>query len=173
MRQPTDQLVMDPIAQWRSAAIPLFERFGILQPFRRSDVSTPTKQALHMILQLIELPLLARGDCSASIFGRECRRSVAPPRIGSCPKMRLDSQPDRKRSQRRVGSGGTISIATTHRQCEFTRAAKKIGLLNSTSPKVLRHQFATILQEGRVDPLVRNLLMGHAAAGERTGASGV
>ena len=53
---------------------------------------------------------------------------------------------------------------------EFSRVAKSIGLVGQTAPKVLRHQFATVLQEGRVDPLVRNLLMGHAPGGERGGS---
>jgi integrase len=50
---------------------------------------------------------------------------------------------------------------------EFIRAARAAGLVGQTAPKVFRHQFATALQEGRVDPLVRNLLMGHAPAGAR------
>ena len=33
-----------------------------------------------------------------------------------------------------------------------------------TAPKTLRHTFATILQDGNVDPLIRNELMGHAYA---------
>ncbi len=56
---------------------------------------------------------------------------------------------------------------------EFIRAARNAGLVGQTAPKVLRHQFATALQEGRVDPLVRNLLMGHAAAGSRSPGHGL
>ncbi|MFO0850786.1 MAG: tyrosine-type recombinase/integrase [Gemmataceae bacterium] len=56
---------------------------------------------------------------------------------------------------------------------ELLRAARAAGLGASLSPKTLRHQFATALQEGRVDPLVRNLVMGHAAAGERTAGHGL
>ena len=56
---------------------------------------------------------------------------------------------------------------------EFGRVANAIGLVGQTAPKVLRHQFATVLQEGRVDPLVRNLLMGHAAGGDRGAGSGL
>jgi len=56
---------------------------------------------------------------------------------------------------------------------EFIRAARTAGLAGQTAPKVLRHQFATALQEGRVDPLVRNLLMGHAAAGSRSPGHGL
>jgi integrase len=56
---------------------------------------------------------------------------------------------------------------------EFIRVCKRIGLPSSSAPKVLRHQFATALQEGRVDPLIRNELMGHVAAGSRTAGHGL
>ncbi|CAN5496292.1 hypothetical protein BH11PLA2_BH11PLA2_03060 [soil metagenome] len=65
------------------------------------------------------------------------------------------------------------AVDEDHIRKEFTRVAKKIGLLNSTAPKVLRHQFATILQESRVDPLVRNLLMGHASSESRNAGHGL
>jgi hypothetical protein len=48
-----------------------------------------------------------------------------------------------------------------------------IGLPDCTAPKLLRHQFATALQEGRVDPLIRNELMGHVAPGGRTAGYGL
>src|SRR5207248_5022570 len=50
----------------------------------------------------------------------------------------------------------------------FVPVARTAGLAGQTAPKVFRHQFATALQEGRVDPLVRNLLMGHASAAARS-----
>jgi hypothetical protein len=56
---------------------------------------------------------------------------------------------------------------------EFMRLTAAIGLPGCTAPKLLRHQFATALQEGRVDPLVRNELLGHAAAGERAAGHGL
>src|SRR5439155_22506505 len=56
---------------------------------------------------------------------------------------------------------------------EFIRVARVAGLGGQTAPKVLRHQFATALQQGRVDPLVRNLLMGHAPAGARAPGHGL
>lgn len=48
---------------------------------------------------------------------------------------------------------------------EFMRLTQALGLADCTAPKMLRHGFATALQEGRVDPLIRNELMGHVAAG--------
>lgn len=56
---------------------------------------------------------------------------------------------------------------------EFMQLTQQIGLSGATAPKVLRHQFATVLQEGRVDPLIRNELMGHVASGERTAGHGL
>ena len=56
---------------------------------------------------------------------------------------------------------------------EFLRLTSQIGLPTCTAPKVLRHWFAAALQEGRVDPLIRNELMGHVAAGERTAGHGL
>lgn len=56
---------------------------------------------------------------------------------------------------------------------EFMRLTAKIGVSQSTAPKSLRHMFATALQEGRVDPLIRNELMGHVAVGERSAGHGL
>jgi integrase len=53
------------------------------------------------------------------------------------------------------------------------KVTKAIGLAESTAPKMLRHQFATVLQEGRVDPLIRNELMGHVASGDRSSGHGL
>ena len=56
---------------------------------------------------------------------------------------------------------------------QFMRVTKAIGLSEYTAPKMLRHLFATVLQEGRVDPLIRNELMGHVAAGDRSSGHGL
>jgi site-specific recombinase XerD len=56
---------------------------------------------------------------------------------------------------------------------EFMRLTRRIGLPAQTAPKMLRHLFATSLQEANVDPLIRNLLMGHAPAGERAAGYGL
>jgi integrase len=44
---------------------------------------------------------------------------------------------------------------------EFMAVAAKLGTSHLTMPKMLRHLFATCLQDGNVDPLIRNRLMGH------------
>ena len=65
------------------------------------------------------------------------------------------------------------AVNETRIRVEFMRVARAAGVAGQTAPKVLRHQFATVLQEGRVDPLVRNLLMGHAQAGTRSQGHGL
>jgi len=64
-------------------------------------------------------------------------------------------------------------VDETRIRVEFIRVAQAVGLVGQTAPKVFRHQFATALQEGRVDPLVRNLLMGHASADSRSPGHGL
>ena len=56
---------------------------------------------------------------------------------------------------------------------EFMRLTTGIGLPTCTAPKMFRHLFATALQEGRVDSLIRNELMGHVATGERNAGHGL
>jgi integrase len=68
----------------------------------------------------------------------------------------------------------TIGLVSESRvRVEFMRVTRKAGLSGQTAPKVLRHQFATRLQEKRVDPLIRNLLMGHASADPRSAGHGL
>jgi integrase len=56
---------------------------------------------------------------------------------------------------------------------EFIKVTAAIGLTHVTAPKVLRHVFATTLQDGNVDPLIRNQLMGHVPAGTARAGSGL
>ncbi len=55
----------------------------------------------------------------------------------------------------------------------FIRLACRIGLTWATSPKMLRHLFATWLQDTNVDPLIRNQLMGHSPAMARGAGGGL
>lgn len=48
---------------------------------------------------------------------------------------------------------------------EFMRVCRRIGLSEQTCPKMLRHLFATALQDANVDPLIRNEVMGHVVGG--------
>jgi integrase len=54
---------------------------------------------------------------------------------------------------------------------EFIQVAKTIGMPEQTSPKMLRHLFATSLQEGNVDWLIRMEVMGHSPGRSSRGDS--
>jgi integrase len=56
------------------------------------------------------------------------------------------------------------AVRTDHIRHEFMRITRRIGLSELTAPKSLRHLFATCLQDGNVDPLIRCELMGHASS---------
>jgi hypothetical protein len=53
------------------------------------------------------------------------------------------------------------------------RVTDRVGLSSVTMPTVLRHMFATALQDADVDPLIRNRLMGHAPATSREPSAGL
>jgi integrase len=55
----------------------------------------------------------------------------------------------------------------------FIRAAKSTGLAEATCPKSFRHSFATLLQDANVDLLIRQITLGHAAAGTSGDALGM
>jgi len=55
----------------------------------------------------------------------------------------------------------------------FIRAATAAGLTQATCPKSWRHSFATLLQDANVDPLIRQITLGHAPMGSTEGALGM
>lgn len=55
----------------------------------------------------------------------------------------------------------------------FIRIANAVGLAQATCPKSRRHSFATLLQDANVDPLIRQITLGHAPVGTTEGALGM
>ena len=56
---------------------------------------------------------------------------------------------------------------------EFMEVTGSVGLPHLTCPKLLRHMFATSLQEANVDPLIRQELMGHSVGSQRNSGLGM
>jgi len=52
-------------------------------------------------------------------------------------------------------------VKTDQIRTRLMRHSKTSGIHELATPKIFRHTFATTLQEGRVDPLIRNELLGH------------
>ena len=119
------------------------------------------------------------------------RRTFRPsPSPGTLPVKGLEAELARRGAEQEQQAGQPLSRVERGRlaqrlwrqlgtvkedrvRLEFLRLTRVIGLPGCTAPKMLRHQFATALQEGRVDPLIRNELMGHVAAGERSAGHGL
>lgn len=55
----------------------------------------------------------------------------------------------------------------------FIRVAKIAGRGEATCPKSFRHSFATLLQDANVDPLIRQITLGHASSGTAGDALGM
>lgn len=81
-----------------------------------------------------------------------------------------------RKAQRKIAQELWLSIGALDEDMirrQFIRLTKQMGLTEYSSPKMLRHLFATALQQGRVDPLVRNELMGHVVSGSRSAGHGL
>jgi AcrR family transcriptional regulator len=111
---------------------------------------------------------LSFDSTSIGVLEQELTRRLAAFEPNAGGPNRSDRQRLARRLWQEMGAVDENRI-----RIEFIRVARAIGLEAQTAPKVFRHQFATALQEGRVDPLVRNLLMGHAAAGLRSPGHGL
>jgi len=55
----------------------------------------------------------------------------------------------------------------------FIRIANSAGLAGATCPKSWRHSFAALLQDANVDPLIRQITLGHAPTGAAGDALGM
>lgn len=100
------------------------------------------------------------ADLSAAQLQYEATRRVADlERLTSGEVSRREKQDVARTVWRDMGA-----IREEWVRIEFMRVTKEIGMAEVTAPKTFRHTFATILQDGNVDPLIRNELMGHSPA---------
>ena len=65
------------------------------------------------------------------------------------------------------------AVKPGHIRNVFIRIMRAIGHEHVTCPKSWRHTFATLLQDANVDPLVRQLTLGHHPADSTTGSLGM
>ncbi len=99
--------------------------------------------------------------CSFEMLERESAQRVATAeRLAGKPLDRNEVLAVQRRIWRDIGSIDEDDVRHA-----FIRVCGLIGMPHQTAPKVLRHGFATMLQDANVDPLVRNRLMGHSTSG--------
>jgi len=65
------------------------------------------------------------------------------------------------------------AIKETILRLDFMEVTAGIKLSHVTCPKLLRHMFATTLQDANVDPLIRQELMGHSSSTKRCNSLGM
>jgi integrase len=139
----------------------------------RNERDLPLVPVLRRVLQHC-----LSGRNSGPVFRqRRCAGGYEPPLTGRSLRQ-LEHELDRRESLPVAGTDGlppraarAEAAVTMWRDLgalkedrvrqEFIRLTRRSGLEEITTPKTLRHTFATILQDANVDPLVRNELMGH------------
>jgi integrase len=154
-------------------------------------VKTRNERDIPLVRELVEvLRRHLAGRRVGPVFLRRGWRGRPPATLAAAGPAVLERELSRRAAVREAETGGHLARAEWGRlarrlwrelgavqgdriRSEFMRLTRAIGLPGCTAPKVLRHLFATALQEGRVDPLIRNELMGHVAAGERTAGHGL
>jgi integrase len=155
------------------------------------QVKTRTERDIPLVPVLVDvLGVHLAGRRSGPVFLRRGLRERPPDVPASAGPADLERELSRRAAAREAETGQPLTRAERdwlarrlwrelgaveggRIRIEFLRLTRAVGLHGCTAPKVLRHLFATALQEGRVDPLIRNELMGHAAAGDRTAGHGL
>lgn len=84
------------------------------------------------------------------------------------PLTRLEQAKQAERLWREVGIWRTDKV-----RLAFMQITRQIGLPKATCPKSWRHTFATLLQDANVDPLIRQIVMGHKPQSDARGALGM
>jgi integrase len=114
-----------------------------------------------------ESPPLGRLDQAALVT--EYQRRLAESRAGQgLPLSRMERARIAKTVWRDAGATDAEAIRKT-----FLRTMQTLGRADATCPKSWRHTFATLLQDANVDPLIRQLTLGHRASGSGGGALGM
>jgi integrase len=155
------------------------------------QVKTRDEREIPLIEPLLKLLRRHVGDRDAGpvfLQRRYCAGSV--PAIGFVDEQQLQRLVEEATEERQLHENRVVGSKTRHslqkshwRQAgalrperirnEFIRCCDEAGLAGFSCVKILRHQFATALQEGNVDPLIRCELMGHSTSGKHGGGLGM
>ena len=154
-------------------------------------VKTRNERKIPLVPPLVKiLKLMLRGRTSGLVFQRRCYcgASKLSPLLQTeeamCLelKMRMAEMESEsgtvlsRQAQSRLARGvwkdaGLVKTEVIRK--EFMRLTHQTRLPELTAPKMLRHLFATTLQEGKVDPLIRCELMGHSVAANQNASHGL
>ncbi len=151
------------------------------------QVKTRHARVIPLVAPLVDVLRQAVGErATGPLFRRRRVAQGAPTLLAGVPARDLEQEVLRRVARREREQATPLTRAERLQVCrqvwrdagwlgvscvrtEFMRVCQSLGLKEMTSPKMLRHLFATCLQDANVDPLVRNELMGHVAAGQAGG----
>lgn len=147
------------------------------------QVKTRNEREIPLVDELTDVLKITIGDrVTGPVFmQRRYTSTSVRPDLNSHTENQLEDFLQQRVTQEEAVSGKTINrkqwmklSRTIWRDCgalktdrirtEFIRLTKQIDLPQFTAPKSLRHLFATCLQDGNVDPLIRSELMGHSTS---------
>lgn len=137
-------------------------------------VKTGTERSVPLVPEVVKVLRRVIGDRKAGpVFVRQrFRKQETPPLVGTRKEL------ERALAERLYQFGASLSrmqslgVARTiwrdagavkpdAVRTSFVRIAKAIGKPEATCPKSWRHSFATLLQDANVDPLIRQITLGH------------
>ena len=121
------------------------------------------------------------------VFLRPRFREFPPQLAGPLSQLEREAEQRLTRTQKSTGAVSRTDAAQVLRTVwrdaglirtdairkAFIRAGRAIGRPEMTCPKSWRHTFATLLQDAEVDPLIRQITLGHKSAGDARGALGM
>jgi len=143
------------------------------------NIKTRNERRIPLVTELAEtLRYVIESRCNGLVFmrrrfakddrpllGRRARHALAAELAGRIEAaMQADGDTPCRRQIQGVAYGlwrDMGAIKTDRLRTEFMRLTRSIGLPELTAPKMLRHMYATSLQDTNVDPLIRNEVMGH------------
>jgi integrase len=139
-------------------------------------VKTGNERAVPLLPEVVAvLRAVIAGRKAGPVFLREKLVGTIPPLVGDRREMervcgerqqaaRVDGGPLARVEAHKVARGvwrdaGVIKADAV--RTSFVRVMKRLGRPEATCPKSWRHSFATLLQDGNVDPLIRQQALGH------------
>lgn len=135
-------------------------------------VKTGQNRQVPLIAELVELLRFVIGSRSQGLIFLRERLNGSPLLQGDATdlaaelQIRSKGETPRTRTERQALARGVWRDAGAVNPDEirnsFIRIMHKIGHPEATCPKSWRHSFATLLQDANVDPLIRQLTLGHA-----------
>ncbi|QDV52127.1 tyrosine-type recombinase/integrase [Gimesia fumaroli] len=156
------------------------------------QVKTRNEREIPLIDELRDVLKITVGDrLTGPVFlQRRYSSASATPELNGQTEKQLEDLLKQRVAQEETASGKAINrnkwtklSRTIWRDCgalktdrirtEFIRLTKQIELPRFTAPKSLRHLFATYLQDGNVDPLIRSELMGHSISATNGASHGL